>query len=103
MAKQRLMSLDSYLSAPRQPEITLAAAVRLRCLDCCANQRGEVARCTAYRCPLWSYRMGRRFEPVPPGLWAPDPDSEPKRGTVSTPTERGCSEACTGSADAVAR
>lgn len=32
--------------------------VRLKCLDCCAQQQNEVRCCTALLCPLWPYRMG---------------------------------------------
>jgi hypothetical protein len=34
------------------------AAIRAHCLDCCGNQRSEVRRCTAIKCPSWPYRMG---------------------------------------------
>lgn len=32
--------------------------VRLKCMDCCGGQAAEVRRCTAFKCPLWAYRMG---------------------------------------------
>lgn len=37
-------------------------AIRLKCLDCCADQAAEVRRCPAENCPLWRYRMGREIK-----------------------------------------
>ena len=34
-------------------------AIRLRCLDCCGGQPGEVRKCTATGCPNWPFRMGK--------------------------------------------
>jgi hypothetical protein len=34
------------------------AALRARCLDCCAGNPHEVRLCTAVKCPSWPYRMG---------------------------------------------
>jgi hypothetical protein len=34
------------------------AAIRAKCIDCCAGSRSEVAKCTAIGCALWPYRMG---------------------------------------------
>lgn len=39
--------------------VTRAKAIRLKCIDCCAGQPSEVRRCTAVKCPLFPYRMGR--------------------------------------------
>lgn len=39
--------------------ITRAKAIRLKCLDCCAQQYKEVQMCTLKKCPLWRYRMGK--------------------------------------------
>ena len=39
--------------------ITRAKAIRLKCLDCCAQQYKEVRMCTLKKCPLWRYRMGK--------------------------------------------
>jgi hypothetical protein len=50
-------NLDDFLRDPDTP-ITKTSAIRLKCLDCCGNQRTEVKKCTALLCPLWSYRMG---------------------------------------------
>jgi hypothetical protein len=36
----------------------LLKIIRAKCLDCCAGDRAEVARCTAVGCPLWPYRTG---------------------------------------------
>ena len=34
------------------------AAIRAKCIDCCAGSRSEVAKCTAVGCALWPYRTG---------------------------------------------
>ena len=36
----------------------LLKIIRAKCLDCCADDRTEVARCTAVGCSLWPYRTG---------------------------------------------
>jgi len=33
--------------------------IRAKCIDCCGDQPGEVAKCTAIDCDLWPYRMGK--------------------------------------------
>ena len=33
-------------------------AIRMKCLDCCADQLAEVRKCPATNCTLWRYRMG---------------------------------------------
>ncbi len=35
-------------------------AVRVKCLDCCCQNRAEVVKCPIETCSLWPYRMGRR-------------------------------------------
>ena len=35
------------------------SAVKLKCLECCAWDRGEVKRCEVSGCPLWA--MNRRI------------------------------------------
>lgn len=35
-------------------------AIRLKCLDCCADQQAEVRKCPIKDCTLWPYRMGHR-------------------------------------------
>ena len=34
-------------------------AIREKCLDCCAGQVVEVAKCPTQRCALWPFRMGK--------------------------------------------
>ncbi len=36
-------------------------AIRLRCLDCCNQQQSEVRKCTAVKCVLWPFRMGKNI------------------------------------------
>lgn len=38
---------------------SLKKAVRAKCMDCCNNVFSEVRNCTAYKCPLWAFRMGK--------------------------------------------
>ena len=38
--------------------ISRSKAIRLKCLDCSAQQQSEVKRCPCVDCPLWRYRMG---------------------------------------------
>ena len=38
--------------------MTPLKAIREKCLDCCADQPGEVRACPSEKCPLWPYRMG---------------------------------------------
>ena len=38
--------------------ISRSRAIRLKCLDCSAQQQSEVKRCPCTDCPLWRYRMG---------------------------------------------
>jgi hypothetical protein len=39
--------------------VNRAKAIRLKCLDCCADNMAEVRKCHATHCPLWRYRMGK--------------------------------------------
>jgi hypothetical protein len=39
---------------------SLRAAINARCCDCCAWQKAEVHKCTAYSCPLWKVRPYQR-------------------------------------------
>ena len=39
--------------------VNRAKAIRLKCLDCCADNMAEVRKCPATHCPLWRYRMGK--------------------------------------------
>ena len=34
-------------------------AIRAHCIECSGGKVGEVKKCTAYRCPLWPFRMGK--------------------------------------------
>ena len=34
-------------------------AIRLKCLDCQGEQRGEVRNCASDDCPLWPFRLGK--------------------------------------------
>lgn len=42
-----------------EERLTRRNAIREKCMDCCCGNRAEVRRCTAVKCPLWRYRMGR--------------------------------------------
>ena len=53
----RQVTQDELLAAGHKPMSPLKA-LRLRCLDCCAEQPSEVRRCTAVGCPSWPFRMG---------------------------------------------
>ncbi len=53
----RQVSRDELIAAGHQPMSPLKA-LRARCIDCCADQPGEVRLCTAVTCPSWPYRMG---------------------------------------------
>ena len=53
-----------------EERLTRAKAIRLKCLDCCCDQRTEVKNCVAKECPLWRFRMGKEerdenFKPRP--------------------------------------
>jgi hypothetical protein len=61
--------LDKYLTADKQPRVTRFRAIRLKCLDCCGNQQGEVSACAAHSCPLWPLRAGKGYEKMPQGDW----------------------------------
>ncbi len=39
--------------------MTAMKALRAKCMDCCCGQQAEVRMCTAFKCPLWPYRMGK--------------------------------------------
>lgn len=41
-------------------KLTPMKAIRAKCLDCCCGQFIEVRECTAKKCPLYPYRMGKR-------------------------------------------
>jgi len=54
----RTMSHDELRALGHQP-MSPMKAIRTRCLDCCADQPGEVRKCTAVTCPSWPFRMGK--------------------------------------------
>ena len=39
--------------------MTPIQAIRAKCLDCCCDQVNEVKLCTAERCPLHPFRLGK--------------------------------------------
>lgn len=39
--------------------MTPIQAIRAKCLDCCCGQANEVKLCTAIRCPLHPFRLGK--------------------------------------------
>lgn len=45
------------LTSPRK--VTPLTAIRLKCLDCSAGSRAQVANCPIPDCPLYQYRFGR--------------------------------------------
>ena len=53
----RPLCLDNEGDAMKR--VTRAKAIRLKCLDCCCGSPGEVRNCTATKCPLFPYRMGK--------------------------------------------
>lgn len=57
------------------------AALRLRCLDCCAGQPKEVELCPSTDCPSWNYRMGRRLRAGERAsdFWTKVPPPDPSR------------------------
>ena len=42
--------------------VSRSKAIRLKCIDCCADQIAEVRKCHAVDCPLWRFRMGREVK-----------------------------------------
>ena len=40
--------------------------IREKCIDCCCGNMAEVARCTAEKCPLHPWRMGKNPYRKPP-------------------------------------
>jgi hypothetical protein len=53
----RRISREELVAAGHKP-ISPLKALRLRCIDCCADQPSEVRLCTAVTCPSWPFRMG---------------------------------------------
>ena len=42
-----------------EKRITPLKAIRLKCLDCCCGSAHEVKLCTAEKCPLYLFRLGK--------------------------------------------
>lgn len=42
-----------------EPKTNPVKVIREKCLDCCCGSIKEVKLCTAERCPLWPWRMGK--------------------------------------------
>lgn len=42
-----------------EDRISPMKAIRLKCLNCCCNQRVEINLCTCEDCPLWVFRFGK--------------------------------------------
>ena len=47
---------QGVVKAALKGSASLKRAIGAKCLDCCAWQKNEVAKCTAVLCPLWMYR-----------------------------------------------
>ncbi|WP_321404536.1 hypothetical protein [Maridesulfovibrio sp.] len=41
-------------------KLTPLKAIRAKCVDCCGDNRKEVAACPVENCPLWIFRAGKR-------------------------------------------
>ncbi|WP_421901281.1 hypothetical protein [Maridesulfovibrio sp.] len=41
-------------------KLTPLKAIRAKCVDCCGDNRREVASCPVETCPLWIFRAGKR-------------------------------------------
>lgn len=39
--------------------LTRAKAIRAKCIDCMGSDKSEVRKCTAVKCPLFPFRMGK--------------------------------------------
>lgn len=66
--------------------LTPLRAIRLNCLDCCAQQRAEVRRCHIEDCSLHPYRMGHN--PRREGVGGRPPEGQ-KPARESAKPERG--------------
>ena len=60
--------------------LTPVKAIRAKCLDCCCGHPSEVRICTALKCPLHPYRMGKR-----PKATAHIPETAITRNTQESP------------------
>lgn len=46
----------------KQAKMTMAKAIRAKCLACVCGQEAEVRKCDLLSCPLFPYRFGCRPE-----------------------------------------
>ena len=61
----RKMSAAELTALGHKPCSPLAA-LRARCVDCCAGFHSEVRKCVAVGCPTWPFRMGKNPWRTPP-------------------------------------
>lgn len=60
MNYNEINSIDDLNSVVASGEVTSPLkAIRLKCLDCSAYDRGEVRNCFVEKCPLFPFRLGR--------------------------------------------
>jgi len=52
---------------PTQPRAR-AKAIRLKCLDCCADSKHEVKYCPCTDCPSWAFRLGPKHNTQDPTI-----------------------------------
>ena len=60
--KMSVAELTDLGHKPRSP----LAALRARCVDCCAGSAPEVRKCVAVDCSTWPFRMGKNPWRAPP-------------------------------------
>ena len=60
------VSRDALQAAGHQKQ-SKSEVIRAKCLDCCAGDKSEVAKCTAVACALWPYRLGEDPFALPRG------------------------------------
>lgn len=61
-------------------KLTPLRAIRMKCLDCCIGQIGEVRACPAVTCPLHEYRFGHVPDEMPEyDDGKPEPTEEQKQ------------------------
>lgn len=39
--------------------LSRSKAIRMKCMDCCCDNKSEIRNCPATNCPLWRFRMGK--------------------------------------------
>lgn len=75
------LGYGTQLQRDRAKAGSRAAAIRLKCLDCCAGNAAEVKRCHLTTCALHAYRHG--FNPYRKRPATKPPASEVPRGNVA--------------------